>query len=107
MRKTAQTFLMALGLIGCLAMPLSASAVTYEDSFTNCDYPKTFDLIVMRPVSFLTLGLGSILFVPVGTLAALTVPEDFPYVYDTFVGKPARFTFRRPLGECQAIDTTL
>ncbi len=107
MRSTARTLLIGLSLVGFLAMPLAASAVTYEDSFTNCNYPKTFDLMVMRPVSFLTMAIGTLLFVPLGALAALTVPDDFPSVYDSFIGKPARFTFKRPLGECHAIDLTL
>jgi hypothetical protein len=37
----------------------------------------------------------------------VTVPEDFPTVYDNLIGKPARFTFKRRLGECQAIDLSL
>ena len=107
MRKTVQTLLTGLALVGCLALPLQAAAVTYEDSFTNCDYPKTFDLVVMRPVSFITLMLGTVLFVPLGMLAAFTVPDDFPEVYDNFIGHPARFVFKRPLGACTALDSTL
>ncbi len=107
MRKIARNFIFVLALVGSLTMPLAASAVTYEDSFTNCNYPKTFDLMVMRPVSFVTLMFGTIFFLPLGTLAALTVPEDFGDVYDSLVGAPARFTFQRRLGECTAIDLKL
>ena len=107
MRKMARTVLTVLALVACLALPFSAGAVTYEDSFSNCNYPKMFDLMVMRPVSFATMTMGMLLFVPLGAFAAFTVPDDFPAVYDGFIGRPARFTFKRPLGECNAVDLTL
>ena len=107
MRKMTRSLLIGLMIVGFLGTPLVASAVTYEDSFTNCNYPKTFDLMIMRPISFATMVVGTMLFVPMGALAAVTVPEDFSTVYDNLIGKPARFTFKRRLGECQAIDLTL
>lgn len=107
MRKTARSFLIGSVLLGLLGAPLPAAAVAYEDSFSNCDYPKTFDLMVMRPITFSTLVLGTALFVPFGTMALLTVPEDVGAVYNNLVGKPAAFTFNRPLGECQAISLAL
>ena len=107
MRKTTRNLMVGLTLVACLGMAPAAFAVTYEDSFSNCNYPKTFDLMVMRPVSFVTMGVGAMFFLPLGPLAAVTVPEDFPTVYDNLIGKPARFTFKRRLGECQAIDLSL
>ena len=107
MRNKARKLASALALAGCLALPFSAGAVTYEDSFTQCNYPKTFDLMVMRPLSLVTVGFGAILFVPLAPLALVSVPEDFGTVSDNLIGKPWRFTFDRRLGECQAIDLTL
>lgn len=107
MRKSIRSLVLGLAIAGLLGLPLEAQAVTYEDSFTNCNYPKTFDLVVMRPISFLTMLAGSFFFIPVGGLAAVTVPEDFGVAYDSMVGKPARFTFKRRLGECQAIELSL
>jgi hypothetical protein len=107
MRNTARNLLAGLALIGVLVAPLAASAVTYEDSFTNCNYPKTFDLMVMRPISLATTGVGALLWVPLGAMALVMVPEDFPEVTDNLIGKPARFTFRRRLGECRSVDLSL
>ncbi len=107
MRKMARNLVIGLAIVGCLGLPPVASAVTYEDSFTNCNYPKTFDLMVMRPLSFTTMLVGGLLFVPLGALAVLTVPEDVGTVYGNLVGKPAAFTFDRRLGECQAVDLSL
>ena len=107
MCKSVRFLLAGLVITGLLGLHHAAQAVTYEDSFTNCNYPKIFDLIVMRPISFMALMAGSFFFVPVGTLAAATVPEDFGVAYESMVGSPARFTFKRRLGECRAIDLTL
>ena len=107
MRKMARNLVIGLAIVGCLGLPLAASAVTYEDSFTNCNYPKTFDLMIMRPLSFVTMVTGAALFVPMGMLALLTVPEDVGTVYGNLVGSPAAFTFDRRLGECQAVDLSL
>ena len=42
-----------------------------------------------------------------GLVGFATVPWDSGKVFDNLVGKPTRFTFRRDLGECQAIDLDL
>lgn len=107
MRKMARNLVIGFALVGLLGAPLPAAAVAYEDSFSNCNYPKTFDLMVMRPISLSTLALGTALFVPFGTLALLTVPEDVGSVYNTMIAAPAAFTFDRRLGECQAIELSL
>jgi hypothetical protein len=87
-----------------LVLPLPAAAVTYEDSFSECNYPKTFDLMVMRPISLATIGLGWVLFVPLAPLALVTVPDEVGTVYNNLIGTPTRFTFRRKLGECTGVD---
>jgi len=95
----------AVGLLGLsLLVPGSASAVTYEDSFDQCNYPKGFDLLIMRPLSLGTVAIGAFLFVPIAPLAFLTVPDEIDSVYDGLVGSPARFTFGRALGECTGVD---
>ena len=88
-----------------LILPLPARAVTYEDSFSQCNYPKTFDLIIMRPISFGTMILGFTLFAfPAGPLAFATATDEVGDVWRNMVGAPARFTFKRDLGECTGVD---
>jgi hypothetical protein len=88
-----------------LVLPLPAGAVTYEDSFSQCNYPKMFDLMIMRPISFGTMVLGFGLFVvPAGPLAFATATDEVGDVWRTMVGGPARFTFKRDLGECTGVD---
>jgi len=102
MRKLAGCLVVSLTL--ALGAPLAAQAVTYEDSFADCSYPKTFDLMVMRPISLGTIAFGTVLFVPLAPLALITVPEEIGTVYNNLIGAPARFTFNRPLGACTGVD---
>lgn len=107
MRKLVCKLAITMAVTGGLALPHSASAVTYEDSFSNCNYPKTFDLMVMRPISLATIGLGAALYLPLGPLGFATAPQDAGVVFNNLIGKPTRFTFKRDLGECQAVSLDL
>lgn len=96
--------ILAIGVLtACLVAPGAAHAVSYEDSLDDCSYPKVFDVIVLRPLSFVSLLIGTALFVPVAPIAAATVWEDFGEVRSGLIGQPARFTFQRPLGECSGV----
>ena len=104
MRRFGRSLVAGLALAALLAMaPGSASAVGYEDSLDDCNYPKTFDLLVMRPISFAALVMGGLLMVPMAPMAWVTVPHDFHDVSDNLIGKPYRFTFKRRLGECEGV----
>lgn len=104
MRNWIQKAIVVATLAALLGTPLAASAVTYDDSFDECSYPISFDLAVMRPLSLATILTGTVLFVPMGTIAAITVPREIGTVYDMMIGSPWRFTFHRQLGECNSID---
>lgn len=102
--KSFGSRLAACMVVVALLAPMSVGAVTYEDSFEQCNYPKGFDLLVMRPISLGTTALGALLFLPLAPLAFLTVPDEVDTVYDGLIGAPARFTFNRKLGECTGVD---
>jgi len=104
MCKTARSSLIAMAFGALLALPLGASAVTFEDSFDDCNYPKMVDLLLMRPLSMVTLAGGTLTFMGIAPLGFATVPADMGEVYDILMAHPARFTFNRPLGECQAVE---
>ncbi len=103
MRKTARRFLTTLALAAALALPLQATAVTYEDSFENCSYPKMTDLMLVRPVGMASALLGTGLFVPMGLLGLLTVPGEIGTIWNAMVAEPWAFVVDRPLGQCDSV----
>ena len=100
MRRIARNLLAVLTLAACLGAPVGARAVGYEDSLDDCDYPQTFDLLVMRPLGMTTVVIGGALFVPLFPIALVTVGDELGQVADNLMGQPWRFTFQRRLGEC-------
>ncbi len=103
MRKTARRFLTTLALAAALALPLQATAVTYEDSFENCSYPKMTDLMLVRPVGMASALLGTGLFVPLGLLGLLTVPGEIGTIWNAMVAEPWAFVVDSPLGHCDSV----
>ena len=103
MRKTTSTLLTAALLVASLSVASPALAVSFEDSLDDCSYPKTFDVLVLRPLSAYALLVGSAIFVVFAPFAAMTVRSDFGQFRDGLVGSPYRFTFKRPLGECAGV----
>jgi hypothetical protein len=85
-----------------VCLPGEASATSYEDAMTDCSYPKLFDLLFMRPLGTVALGVGALLWVPAAPVTLLCSPSDLPYVTGALVGEPLSFTVGRRLGECNA-----
>lgn len=100
MRRIARNLLAVLTLAAWLGTPGKATAVGYEDSLDDCAYPETFDLMVLRPLGMGTTVLGAALFVPLFPIALVTVGDQMGEVADNLIFSPARFTFKRDLGEC-------
>jgi hypothetical protein len=103
---TVRVYLAALVIGSMLALPFQASAVTFEDSFENCSYPKMLDLMMIRPVGAAASVIGTTLFVPLGLIGALTVPNELGTIYSSLVAEPWAFVLDRPLGECSSISLT-
>ena len=100
MRRFVRTLTASLALVAVLGVSPGAAQAGLDNSFETCDYPKTFDLIVLRPLSLISLAIGTGLYVAVAPFAYVTVKKDFRSVTESLVYKPARFTFKRRLGEC-------
>ena len=103
MRRT-----MSLLVIGFFVLSLGlsrpAGAVGFEDSLDDCSYPKVFDVLVLRPLSIYALMLGTLAYVPLGPLAWATVGDEREQIRASLIGAPARFAFKRPLGECSGVS---
>jgi len=64
----------------------------------NANASVPFDVIVMRPVGFVTLGIGTGLFLGSLPILLVTRPQDIAKPADNLVGKPARFLWKDELG---------
>ncbi|MFQ5697719.1 MAG: hypothetical protein ACE5IL_05465 [Myxococcota bacterium] len=91
----------ALAIVATLGLaPTLASAASFEDSYADCTYPPVFDLILLRPIGFSSLVVGTGLFIPYSLVAIVATPGGVAGPMKSLVVDPFRFTFRRPLGEC-------
>ncbi len=103
MRKVARRVLTVLALVVCLGVSQQARAISYEDSLDSCTYPKVFDVLIMRPISIASIVIGTGIFAVIAPLSVFTVWDEIDEVAMDLIISPARFTFRRPLGECSGV----
>ncbi len=81
-------------LLCTTAIPASAG---YKDEATTA--PVIFDVLIMRPVGFVALGLGTGLFVVSLPIVAVSRPQDIGKPFNRLVVRPCRFLWSDPLGE--------
>ena len=103
MRKLIRTTAAAVALAAALVIvPGPASAIGYEDSLDDCAYPESFDVFVMRPLSFTAMLFGSAVLVGFAPIWAAFDARDAGTIAHNLVGSPAQFAFGRRIGECGA-----
>jgi hypothetical protein len=57
------------------------------------------DLLIIRPLSAVSLAAGAALFVPAAILTAPNGTESMKDAYDRFVREPGEYFYSRPLGD--------
>jgi hypothetical protein len=103
MRKLIRTTAAAVALAAALVIvPGPASAIGYEDSLDDCGYPQSFDVFVMRPLSFTAMVAGSVFLVGSAPIWAAFDAREAGTIAHSLVGAPAQFAFARGIGECGA-----
>ena len=106
MRKLIRSTFVALALTAAVGLvPTTAGAVGYEDSLDDCAYPKFFDAMVMRPLSFTSMLVGGAALVAFSPIWLPVVNTDTPEFASLLVVPAAKFTFARPLGQCVAVSS--
>lgn len=86
----------ALMLAGTV-IPTSVLADS-QASAANANGSVPLDVIVLRPVGFVTLGLGTGLFIGSLPILLVTRPQDIAKPADNLIGKPARYLWKDELG---------
>ena len=86
----------ALMLVGA-AVPGTALAQSGSHA-ENANAPVPFDVIMMRPVGFVSLAIGTGLFVGTLPILLVTRPQDIAKPAENLVARPARFLWKDNLG---------
>jgi hypothetical protein len=106
MRKLIRSTFVVLALAAVVGLvPANARAVGYEDSLDDCAYPKAFDALIMRPISFATMIVGGVSLVALAPIWLPVVNKDTPEFAHMMVVPAAKFAFARPLGQCVSISS--
>ena len=59
----------------------------------------TMDALLLRPLGFVSLVMGTALFVPAGALTLVTRPTDIGKPFKALIIDPALYVWADPLGE--------
>ena len=96
--RSVRRFLAAFALVALVAAP--ASAVTNEraDKVDAAFAPAMMDVLVLRPVGLIGLGMSSVLWVPAQLMTLAINPSEWKLPVDHLLVKPARFVFVDPIG---------
>ena len=107
MRKLIRSTFAALALVAVVGLvPAPAGAVGYEDSLDDCAYPKVFDGLVIRPLSFATMLVGAASLVVLAPIWVPVVNKDAGAFTYLMVVPAAKFAFVRPLGACSGVSSS-
>ncbi len=82
-----------------LLMGLATPAYAYQEGDGGAILLDLLDLLVLRPVGFVEMVAGSVIFV--GSLPLSLPARSVSIAFDTFVKHPAYYTFIRHLGDEQ------
>ena len=88
-------------LAAALATALLAGPVAAEQQFTDVDGSHSgpmFDVLVMRPVGLIGLGVGALLWLPAAAMTAMVQPSEISKPTEMLIKKPYRYVFDEPIG---------
>jgi uncharacterized membrane protein YfcA len=88
--------LLAFALLASVASPALARENETQEEAASA--PVTLDVLVMRPVGFVTLFTGIGLFVLSTPFVLVTRPMELGKPFETLVMRPVRFLWMDPLG---------
>lgn len=89
----------ALVLVLGAASPAYSSSESMRSMMSGSDpVSPAVDVLLLRPVAFVTLVGGTALFVAALPLIAITRPHEIGKPFDHLVAEPARYIWMDPLG---------
>jgi hypothetical protein len=96
--RCVRRFLAAFALVALVAAP--AAAVTNErvDRVDSAYADPMVDVLLIRPIGLLGLGLSGMLWVPAQVMTLCINPTEWKVPLNELLVKPARFVFVDPIG---------
>lgn len=96
--RSVRRFLAAFALVALVAAPASAVTEHNVEMVGSSAAPPMMDVLVLRPVGLIGLGLSAALWVPAQLLTLAINPTEWRLPMDHLLVKPARFVFVDPIG---------
>ena len=78
-----------------LSTPATAQSVAPSDA---ANAPAAVDVILLRPAGFISLVIGTAIFLVISPIVLVTRPHEIGTPFDDLVGRPARYLWKDPLG---------
>ena len=96
--RSVRRFLAAFAVAALFAAPASAVTEVRTDRIDEGYANPMFDVLVLRPVGLVGLGMSSMLWVPAEVMTLIVNPTEWKVPVNDLLTKPARFVFTDPLG---------
>jgi hypothetical protein len=96
--RSVRRFLAALALVALVAAPASAVTESNIDHAGSSHAPPMMDVLVLRPVGLIGLGLSAVLWVPAQLMTLAINPSEWKVPVHHLLAKPARYVFVDPIG---------
>ena len=96
--RSVRRFLAAFALVALVAAPASAVTDHQVDQVGSSNAPAMMDVLVLRPVGLIGLGLSAMLWVPAQLMTLAINPTEWKLPIDHLLTRPARFVFVDPIG---------
>jgi hypothetical protein len=96
--RSVRRFLAAFTLVALVAAPAAAVTESNVDHAGSSHAPAMMDVLVLRPVGLVGLGLSAVLWVPAQLMTLAINPSEWKMPVDHLLAKPARYVFVDPIG---------
>ena len=96
--RSVRRFLAAFALVALVAAPASAVTEHNVNHVGDSSAPPMMDVLVLRPVGLIGLGISSVLWVPAQLMTLAINPTEWKLPVDHLLAKPARYVFVDPIG---------
>ncbi len=78
-----------------LSSPAMAQTIAQGDA---ANAPAVVDVMLLRPVGFISLVVGTVIFLAITPIILVTRPHEIGMPFHDLVARPARYLWRDPLG---------